>query len=116
MYRKHEIDIGFGSGIGSCTGSGVGSGTGTGSGVGIGTGSGIGVGLIISGIGVFVVVTANILALVLKKEADLFKQEKFDIDQIQEDITEIKRVQQEMLQGIKSIKIKNQGNSESNDR
>lgn len=76
----------------------------------------IGVGLIISGIGVFVVVTANILALVLKKEADLFKQEKFDIDQIQEDITEIKRVQQEMLQGIKSIKIKNQGNSESNDR
>ena len=70
----------------------------------------IGIGLIVSGLGVFVVITANILALVLKKEADIFQQEKFDIDQIQEDIIEIKRVQQEMLQGIKSIKAKGREN------
>lgn len=63
----------------------------------------IGIGLIVLGLGVFVVITANFLALTLRKETEKFKEEEREVDQLTKDVQDLKSTQHEILLLLKSL-------------
>lgn len=63
----------------------------------------IGAGLIVLGLGVFVVITANFLSIMLRKEKEVLKEKGEDSDLIEKDLTEIKMNQQRILDQLAKL-------------
>jgi len=64
----------------------------------------IGAGLVVLGLGIFVIITANFLSLVLRKEAKELKKEEQDVSEILKEVGEVKRKQEDLFEMVKSIK------------
>lgn len=63
----------------------------------------LGVGLIIMGLGVFVIITANFLALVLRRETVEFKHDEKAIEQLPDELEDLKKNQEQTLHILKNI-------------
>jgi len=63
----------------------------------------IGAGLVILGLGIFVVITANFLAIILRKEVRGVKHEEFEVAEILREVTEIRETQKEIQQSLKFL-------------
>ena len=63
----------------------------------------IGAGLVILGLGIFVVITANFLAIILRKEVSGVKHEEVEVAEILREVTEIRQTQKEIQQSLKSL-------------
>lgn len=72
----------------------------------------IGIGLMVLGLGVFVIITANILALTLVKETKKIKEEERKLDEVFKDIQDMKTSQKEMMTIIKFLKKKVDSNKD----
>lgn len=63
----------------------------------------LGVGLIVMGLGIFVVITANFLALALKRQVTELRKEELDVMEILKAVTAVKSEQHENAKVIKKI-------------
>lgn len=70
----------------------------------------LGIGLIVLGLGVFVVITANFLALTLRRETKKFKEEEREVQQILREVEDLKETQHEILTLLKSLKRQKKDN------
>ncbi len=66
----------------------------------------IGAGLVVLGLGVFVVITANFLALTLRKQAKEFKREEREVSEILNEIEAMKNIVDETLRRVKALEKK----------
>ena len=59
--------------------------------------------LVVLGVAIFVIITANILAFTLKKERSTFEEEAHNIDELKDEIREMKEAQQQQNKLLKEL-------------
>lgn len=64
----------------------------------------IGALLVVLGLVIFVIITANILAMTLRKESKDLKREEAQVEELVEDMKRIKKLQAEILKTLKKLK------------
>mgnify|MGYP001804680166 CR=1 FL=1 len=62
--------------------------------------------LVILGVAIFVIITANILAYTLRKERTILSEEENKVDELYDELKEMKQVQKEQTEILKDMKRK----------